>query len=409
MARSPADAKPRPWPVAKLRRLALQSQGLLKEAPFGRGRGATLRALERIGYVQIDTISVVSRAHHHVLHSRVPNYRPAHLNALLGQGAVFEYWFHAAAYLPMRDYRYARPRMGRMREGTEAWIRCRDRALMSEVLARVRAEGPLRARDFESARGETGNWWQWKPAKRALEQLFMQGDLMVTSREGIQKTYDLTERVLPSGTDTRMPTHREMAEYLLRTHLTAHGFIAPTCVTHGRRGAPIRAALTAALEEGVEERRLVTLRQPCGTIAYADPERLEARGARAGRRALLLSPFDNAVIHRDRIRSLFDYEYRIECYLKEKDRRYGYFCLPVLYRDALIGRADCKAHRGEGRFEVKHLHLGRSATDDPGLLSSLAAAFRRFAAFNGCDDFSVTRVSGGPPDTGRVLERAFAA
>ena len=137
MLRSSAAAVP----AAKLRRIALESQGLLKRAPFGRGRKATLRGIEHLGYVQIDTISVVARAHHHVLHSRVPNYEPGHLNRLMADGEVFEYWYHAAAYLPMRDYRYALPRMEGMRNHTERWIRSRDTRLMAEVLARIEGGG----------------------------------------------------------------------------------------------------------------------------------------------------------------------------------------------------------------------------------------------------------------------------
>ncbi len=381
-------------PAGKLRRLALQSQGLLKQAPFGRGPNATRRAIEQIGYVQIDTISVVARAHHHVLHSRVPNYEPRHLDKLQREGAIFEYWYHAAAYLPMRDYRYALPRMEGMRNQTERWIRSKDGRLMAEVLARVAAEGPLMARDFESpASGNTG-WWNWKPAKQALEQLFMQGDLMITGRDGFQKTYDLRERVLPADVDVCMPDAEEMAAYLLRTMLRAHGFITPKEVTHLRRGKPIRAALKRILEEALAEGSLEVVQQPCGAVAYATPEALQARAAPAAGRALLLSPFDNLVIHRDRVASVFNFDFQIECYLNEKDRRYGYFCLPVVYRDQLVGRADCKAHRKEGHFEIRHLHLeGAAEKLDQQFLPSLADAFRRFAAFNDCSYTTVTRVT----------------
>lgn len=381
-------------PVSKLRRIALESQGLLKQAPFGRGPNATRRAIEQIGYVQIDTISVVERAHHHVLHSRVPNYEPGHLDRLQRDGAIFEYWYHAAAYLPMRDYRYALPKMEGMRNQTERWIRSKDGKLMAEVLARVSAEGPLMARDFETPPSGTTGWWNWKPAKQALEQLFMQGDLMVTGRAGFQKTYDLRERVLPADVDIRMPDTREMADYLLRTMVRAHGFVTPKEITHLRRGKPIRTALKSALDEALADGRLEEIRQPCGALAYADPVQLQARAASASSRALLLSPFDNLVIHRDRVLSVFAFDYQIECYLNEKDRIYGYFCLPIIYRDQLVGRADCKAHRKEGRLEIRHLHLEPAADGlDEQFLPSLANAFQRFAGFNDCPDITVTRTS----------------
>ncbi|MGE0622176.1 MAG: winged helix-turn-helix domain-containing protein [Pseudomonadales bacterium] len=323
MARSSATASLPRVDAAKLRRLALDAQGLLRQAPFGRGRAATLRAIEHIGYVQIDTISVVTRAHDHVLASRVPNYEPGHLDRLLADRSIFEYWYHAAAYLPMRDYRYALPRMHACRTGREHWIRSRDRKLMREVLARIAAEGPLMARDFETPPAGTTGWWNWKPAKQALEQLFMEGELMVTGRQGFQKTYDLRERVLPEGTDTRTPTDREMASHLLSNMLRAHGFATPKNVTHLRRGQAIRGALKTVLADEVEAGALLPFRLPGGTVAYANPDVLERRAPAASARALLLSPFDNLVIHRDRVQSVFDFDYQIECYLKEEDRRYG--------------------------------------------------------------------------------------
>lgn len=393
-------------PAAKLRRIALDSQGLLKAEPFGRGRNATRKAIEAIGYVQIDTISVVSRAHHHVLHSRVPNYEPGHLSRLQADGAIFEYWYHAAAYLPMRDYRFALPRMEAMRNRTERWIRSHDDKLMTEVLARVTAEGPLMARQFESEPGGASGWWDWKPAKRALEQLFMQGDLMITGRDGFQKTYDLTERVLPAGTDTRMPDDAEMAAYLLRTMLRAHGFITPKEVTHLRRGKPIRAALQSLLADSVAAGTLIAIRQPCGALAYTEPERLETRAAPATARAALLSPFDNLVIHRDRVQSVFDFDYQIECYLNEKDRRYGYYSLPIAYRDRLVGRVDCKAHRQQGRFEIKHLHFeDEAAPANEDFFPALTDAFRRYARFNDCEEITLTRIT--PATLGNKLVDAL--
>ena len=407
MATSPATASMPEVSAARLRRLALARQGLMTKAPFGRGSNATLAAIQRLGYVQIDTISVVARAHDHVLYNRVPNYAAKHPDGLLSRGVIFEYWYHAAAYLPMRDYRFALPHMQRMRDGSERWIRSRDQALMARVLDRVRAEGPLMARDFETpARGGAG-WWNWKPTKRALEQLFMQGDLMAAGRRGFQKIYDLTERALPPGTDTRMPDVREMAEYLLRTSIRAQGFATQKFITYSRRGSDLRQALKEVLTERLSAGELVAIREPSGSLAYADPELLASRTPAAPARALLLSPFDNLVIQRDRVQSVFEFDYQLECYLKEKDRRFGYFCLPILYRDILAGRADCKAHRGTGHFQIRHLHLEREpALPDEEFLPGLAAAVRRFAAFHDCERVSVDGVS--PLRVAKDVRRAFS-
>ena len=382
-------------PTAKLRRIALEQQGLLKSAPFGRGKNATHRAIEQLGYVQIDTISVVARAHDHVLHSRVPNYHPDHLTRLQREGRIFEYWYHAAAYLPVRDYRFALPRMRGMADNTERWIRSRDQKLMAEVLKRIDTEGPLKARDFANPSDSNSGWWNWKPAKAALEQLFMQGDLMVVARDGFQKTYDLAERVLGPEVDTRPPDDEEMAGYLLRTMLRAHGFVTARSVTHLRRDRDLRLALKTILIDRTAAKDLIAIGLPGGETAYADPERLEQRAAPAVERATLLSPFDNLVILRHRVQSLFNIDFQIECYLKEADRRFGYFCLPLVYRDRLVGRADCKAHRRDGWFEIRHLYIEDDTfdTDQQSFIHSVADAFRRFAEFNGCASLSINRTS----------------
>jgi uncharacterized protein len=150
----------------KLRRIALGQQGLLKRDMFGKGKKATLRAIEHIGYVQIDTISVVERAHHHVLWSRVSNYQASFLDQLMQERQLFEYWFHAAAWLPMRDYRFSLPRMN-LKNGDRNWFKKSDKKLIRSILNRIRDEGPLRALDFEDTRKGKKQWWDWKPAKRA--------------------------------------------------------------------------------------------------------------------------------------------------------------------------------------------------------------------------------------------------
>ena len=177
---------------------------------------------EHLGYVQIDTISVVERAHHHILWSRVPDYDLNHLNALVREKQIFEYWHHAASYLPMRDYRYAIPFMASVRNGENRYFSRGDKRLMHEILARVNAEGKIRLRDLDKANNENqGKWWNSGPNRRALEQLFMQGDLMVCERHGMEKIYDLTERCLPENIDLSAPALEEYALYLFDAALRA--------------------------------------------------------------------------------------------------------------------------------------------------------------------------------------------
>lgn len=389
-----------------LRRIALLQQGLLRPAAFGRGRAAVLRALSRLGYIQIDTISVVERAHHHVLRSRVPNFAPKHLQRLLADGEVFEYWSHAAAFLPMQHYRFSLLRKEAFRRGENHWGRNRDKKLMAAILARIEREGALKSRDFEHA-GGGGGWWEWKPAKLALEQLYMQGDLMVAAREGFQKTYDLPERVLPAGVDTTLPSNAEYAAHLIDSSLLAQGFVTAASVCYLRKGAPLRRAVKAELEARVDQGALVQVQLDTGGIYYGEPGLLESAPARVARRVSILSPFDNLLIQRDRTRQLFAFDYQIECYLPAPRRSYGYFCLPLLYGDVFIGRMDSKVHRNERHFEVKALHLEPRQATDAALVAALAGAIADFAAFNGCDSIELGYCEG--TRFAAELRRALAA
>ncbi len=371
--------------LGKLRRIALNQQGLLKTDSFGRGKAATLRAIEHLGYVQIDTISVVERAHHHVLWSRVSNYKPKFLDQLVRQRYLFEYWFHAASWLPMRDYRFALPRMTKM-NGERDWFQSCDRKLISHILKRVREEGPLRARDFEDTRKGKKQWWDWKPAKQALEQLFMQGELMVSGRACFQKVYDLRERVLPDWVDTRQPAMSEYASYLVDTTLRAHGFATLKSICYLRKGQALRDAVREQLQLRLDTGSITTIALNDYSLVYADAGLLETRAPRSNAVVRILSPFDNAVIQRERGRDLFDFDYQIECYLPQPKRQFGYYCLPVLYRDRFVGRVDCKAHRSEKRLEIKALHIEHEVDDE--FAEAFNHSVQSFALFNGCNEIT---------------------
>ena len=378
---------------ARLRRFALGAQGLLQREPFGRGLSGARKAIAHLGYVQIDTISVVERAHHHVFRSRVPNFTPEMTNTLLKDRSIFEYWAHAAAFLPMHDFRFSLPYKHMYAAGQTHWVRSRDKKLMAELKHRIAAEGPLRSRDVEQARGKSGGWWDWKPAKKALEQLFMEGELMVTAREGFEKTYDLTENVLPGDVDTRHPSHADFAAYLIDQQLQCHGLVTLKGLTYLRRDAALRNAVKQAVQTRLADGQLQALRLPTGEMFYATAGLWDRAAPRAPRALRILSPFDNAVIQRDRLQSLFDYDYQIECYVPEAKREFGYFCLPILYQDHFIGRVDCKAHRAERRLELKALHFCEHPFPDDELVDALSVTLPDFAAFQGCDEIDVTQVS----------------
>ena len=392
--RIPADAPA--FPRTRFARWALAAQGLNRDGAFGRGLRGVRHAISHLGYVQIDTISVVERAHHHTLFTRVPGYTPDMLDRLQARGEIFEYWFHAAAYLPMQDYRFALPRMHAIRDGERHWFANRDRRLEAEIMDRVRADGALRTRDLEQAEGgkrDAGGWWNWTPAKRAIEALYFEGSLMAAGRDGFAKIYDLPERVLPTGTNTRPPDSAEFAAWLVNTHLRAHGFAELKEFSYLRRGAPLRQAIRAHLDEAVSAGDLMRARiAECGTEVYVPPALLDTR-PKAAPLVRLLSPFDNSVIQRERAVRVHDFDYQIECYTKAEKRRFGYFCLPILFGERFVGRADCKADRMAGVLRVQHLHVERDDLELPALAAALAPALRAFAIFNGCDSTTLGRVS----------------
>ncbi|MCF6210444.1 MAG: winged helix DNA-binding domain-containing protein [Gammaproteobacteria bacterium] len=384
--------------TSQWRRLALFRQGLTSQQQFGADLSGTRNAIEHLGYVQIDTLSVVERAHHHVLWNRVPGYDPTHLNQLISEQHIFEYWYHAASYLPMRDYRYALPHMTSIRNGENRYYTNVDEHLMSEILARVGAEGALRLRDLDKGnKGNkgNGNWWSMGRSKRALEKLFMQGDLMVCERNGMEKVYDLTERCLPEGIDLSVPTLSQYAAYLFDTTLRAHGVFTWKQLLHLKTGKPLRDAMRKVLDERIEAGVVRALDNVDAPTAYVDIKALEQEPAIDGV-LKVLSPFDNVVIHRDRLSTLFEFDYRIECYVSASKRVFGYFCLPILCGDKFVGRIDCKAHRADQRFEVLSLNLEGGTLDRDQFFPALSGELQRFADFNKCPllDASVVAAKG---------------
>ena len=206
------------------RKLILHSQLLDGKSKLPCGKEGAAQVIEKLGYVQIDTISRVERAHHHTLWTRVPDYQSALLDELQAKDKrIFEYWGHEASYLPMRDYRFYLPRMRSFEDPHIGWHRNlleKYRHLTPQILDRIHQEGPLSSKDFERPAGtKQGRWWDWKPAKTALELLFWQGKLMVVERRGFQRVYDLTERVLPAGVDTRYPDDEEYGQFLVHRAL----------------------------------------------------------------------------------------------------------------------------------------------------------------------------------------------
>ncbi|AZQ12091.1 hypothetical protein STH12_03027 [Shewanella khirikhana] len=380
LARRQAATKPAAGPAAspfsqqEWRAINIAAQGLLSPP------ADVTACVSQLGYVQIDSIQVAARAHQHVLHSRMPHFAPDALEQALADKQIFEYWSHAAAFLPMADYRFSLPRKLALKNGGRHWFD-KDSDEMRMVRERIGAEGPLKASDFEHKGHTSGPWWDWKPAKKALEQLFMEGELMVVRRDGFQKVYDLSERVLPAGVDQRPPTEDEYARYLIGRYLDAQGHGSLKEMTYLRSG--LKASVTTALDAMVEARELSCFKQGAERRYFRPNLQLPELPDKVW----LLNPFDNLLIQRARLKQWFDFDYQIEVYLPEPKRRFGYYCLGILWQDTFIGRVDVKADREKGLLRLKYLTLEPAAVGVDGnfkaFLEPLAEAFGEFCRFNG--------------------------
>jgi uncharacterized protein YcaQ len=360
----------------------------------GKGKQAALGTVQHLGYVQIDTISVIERAHHHVFWSRQGDYKPEYLNQLLSEDrAVFEQWAHAVAYMPIEDYRYYLPKIEASRKlPTAKWQKLRyqtAKPLLKGVLKRIRDEGPLASKDFEHVKkGSTDGWWQWKPAKMALDILYTQGDLMISSRRNFQRVFDLTERVLPEGIDITVPSPEECAEHQIKRTLTAMGLAREAEIVKHLQLCD-RKVLKAVLQEMVIIGKVTELniRGIEDDVYYIFPEVLVGLGKlRIAKQLRILSPFDNMIIQRERMRLLFDFDYTIECYVPAPKRKFGYFVCPILWGSDLVARIDMKADRKTKTLIVQSLHYESALKDRKRFEAKLNEALKIFAKFNGCDE-----------------------
>ena len=336
-----------------------------------------------LGYVQIDTINIIERAHHHVLWSRNKNYRNADLAGLLAEKKVFEYWSHAAAYLPMEDFRYSLQRKNLYRDGKNHWFpKTREHSRLKKfILDKIKAEGAQGIGGFSDLqKKKTGGWYTWSPAKKAIEQLFMEGHLLVVRRDSFEKIYDLEERALPGGTDTKPPSQKEYCRHLIEQSVRAHGFLTLQEIAYQRK-AELRAAVKKELQLMVNEGELQEILVAGETHYALDMPLADSFPSESVR---ILSPFDNLVIQRKRLKKLFRFDYQIECYVPEPKRKHGYFCLPILAGDKFIGRLDLKAHRQEKVLEVISA-IPEDGVSKAALKARVKEELLHKMIFNGCE------------------------
>ena len=378
--------------------IILSAQGLLRRPNQLATKRRMLETIRRMGALQIDTIYVVARSPYLVLWSRLGSYEPRWLDELLAEGRLFEYWSHEACFLPIEDYPLYRHRMispGQLGwKYSHEWI-SNHRDEVDKVLRVVRERGGVRSADFARTDGKGGGWWEWKPEKRALEMLFTAGELMIARRQNFQRIYDLRERVLPGWDDSQLPTCEAAQRAFVLKAVRALGVTTAHWVgDYFRTNKRETESLTRRMgEEGALLRVSV---EGWEEEAYVHPDnskliKAACSGELRPTLTTLLSPFDPLVWDRARTRAVFNFDYTLECYTPAHKRRYGYFTLPILHRGSLVGRLDPKAHRREGVFEVKALHLEPDVAVTDELASSLAFALRDCAAWHQTPEVVVRR------------------
>jgi uncharacterized protein YcaQ len=369
----------------------LASLGLLTPPRRKAGKADVLTAIRQIHNLQIDTISIVARAHQHILWSRLGSYQTKWLDELHSEGQLFEYFSHAVCLLPIEDYPLFR---SLMLEKFIGWDNIRDwgnnnTAILDQILSHIHQNGSVRSSDFESKESR-GTWWDWKVEKVALEHLYYRGDLMIARRESFQRVYDLRERVLPTWDDTQAPEYSVAVKELTRKAIKALGIASNTWAANYfyLKKAETAAAIEQLLAEGIIFPVSIEGVKGGPFFVHKDNETLlEAALANqlTATHTSILSPFDPLISDRARTKELFDFEYSIECYTPAPKRKYGYFILPILHRGRLIGRLDAKAWRKEGRLQVISLFLEPGISINAGLIKALAKTLRAYASWQGLD------------------------
>jgi len=369
--------------AAEARRIWIRAQRLDEVAPFGAGAGAVRAAVEHLGYVQIDTINVIERSHHHILWARIPEYRREDLHrALSVEKSVFEYWTHALAYVPTRDLRFFMADMARHRENPVKWFGTVTPAELRKIVARVRREGALSIRDIDDDElvEKDHPWASRKPSKRALQMAFFGGWLTISERAGMVKTYELVDRHFGWAKKPRPATEAQILDYMLDRALRAQGVVSLDSICH--LDAPRKPAIAALIEARVRRRKLV----PVAVEGAARQMHWMPRGTEppaegsGGGGVHLLSPFDPLVIQRKRLKLFFGYEHRFEAYVPKAKRVFGYFALPVLAGDRIVAAIDLKADRAAGALLIQNwTWVGEG--EEAGHKAAIEGALHRFERF----------------------------
>jgi uncharacterized protein len=350
------------------RAIWLRAQRLDSEAPFGEGPEATRDAIEHLGYVQIDTIHVIERCHHHILWNRIPAYRRTDLHhAQSVDKSVFEYWTHALSYVPAKDFRFFIPAMKLHRREGHKWFNEVGSVDLTKVMRLLKKDGALTIRDIDDdvLVDKKHPWASRKPSKRALQLAFYEGRVTISERNGMLKTYELMDRHFGWSKPPKAASTREITGYLLDRGLRAQGAVSLDSICH--LNAPSKQQVRQLIEARVRRKELVpvALEGAGKQEHWARPETLETAGNDDPGRIHILSPFDPLIIQRKRTRLIFGYEHLFEAYVPKEKRRLGYFALPVLVGDEIVAALDLKTDRQKKKLLLQKWNWVGAAVKGP--------------------------------------------
>ena len=381
-------------PNEQARRIFLERQGLSLPPSRSLDKAGLSSLIDKLGFVQIDSIATVERAHHMILFSRNQTYRREHLQHLLeNDGELFEHWTHDASVIPSAYFRYWKHRFAR-REAVigERWRKWQGEGYDSafeETYRRIVEAGPIMAREMKADEHKSGGWWNWHPNKTALEYYWHTGKLAIAGRVNFQKVYDLTERVLPAHHHEPEVSHEEFVDWACRSALKRLGF-----ATSGEIAAFWALVTPQEAKDWVDAHRdeltevvieSANGSRPRAAHAFQDfPTSLDSISEPQGR-IRVLSPFDPLLRDRNRAERLFNFSYRIEIFVPEPKRQYGYYVFPLIEGDRMIGRIDMKADRKAGSLDVRRLWLEPGVRASNGRLEKLDAELFRVARFAGVE------------------------
>jgi uncharacterized protein YcaQ len=366
------------------RRLQIHSLGLGTPSVQTVTKVSLLEEIIRMGVLQIDTINIVARSQYIVLWSRLGSFPLNWLDELLAEKQIFEYWAHAACYIPMKDYPLYQWKIASHRkkaEDSDTWLG-KNYNFAKEILDGIRKNGAVKSSNFKRKDGIKGTWWNWKDEKIALEHLLLVGELMVAKRDQFQRVYDLTERLYPIGL-AEVHSEADAKKILTARTIKALGVALPQWIPDYYR-LP-KTGQGSIINSLVETGEILPLKvegvESNGYIHHDHLHLYESilSGLSNASRTIILSPFDPLLWDRMRLKAQFNFDFRLECYLPAAKRKFGYWILPILYKDSIVGKMDVKADRKNKVLEIKSILLedGVTVTDD--LLDGLSGTIHNFA------------------------------